>query len=159
VGVFLYLVIATLVLAGLLHFPVRPENLSPAYWVFMGATAISVLAGAKVLRLPADPVLTAIRPVLSGLSVILWAFGTWLIPLLVGLGVWRHLIRRVPLRYDPQLWSMVFPLGMYCVASEELGSTLNVRWQATLGHDGTWVAFAVWAAVFAAMVWREGSGT
>jgi tellurite resistance protein TehA-like permease len=153
VGVFLYLIIATLVLAGLLHFPVQPESLSPAYWVFMGATAISVLAGAKVLGLPADPVLTAVRPVLSGLSLILWAFGTWLIPLLVGLGVWRHVIRRVPLRYDPQLWSLVFPLGMYCVASEELGGALHIRWQVTLGHDGTWVAFAVWVAVFAAMVW------
>jgi len=152
VGVLLYLIIATLVLGGLLHFPVQPASLTPAYWVFMGATAISVLAGGKVLGLPADPVLAAVRPVLSGLSVILWAFGTWLIPLLIGLGVWRHLIRRVPLRYDPGLWSMVFPLGMYCVASETLGSALHIHWQETLGHDGTWVAFAVWAAVFAAML-------
>jgi tellurite resistance protein TehA-like permease len=140
------------VFAGLLHFPVQPASLTPAYWVFMGATAISVLSGAKVLGLPADPVLTAIRPVLSGVSVILWAFGTWLIPLLLGLGVWRHLIRRVPLRYDPGLWSMVFPLGMYCVASETLGKALHAHWQVTLGHDGSWVAFAVWAAVFAAML-------
>jgi len=152
VGVVLYLIIATLVLGGLLHFPVQPASLTPAYWVFMGATAISVLAGAKVLALPADPILTAIRPVVSGISVILWAFGTWLVPLLVGLGVWRHLIRRVPLRYEPGLWSMVFPLGMYCVASETLGGALHVHWQVTLGHDGSWVAFAVWAAVFAAML-------
>ena len=153
VGVVLYVIIATLVLAGLLHFPVQAASLTPAYWVFMGATAISVLAGAKLLALPADPVLTAIRPVVSGVSVILWAFGTWLIPLLVGLGVWRHLIRRVPLRYEPGLWSIVFPLGMYCVASETLGGALHARWQVTLGHDGTWVAFAVWAVVFAAMLW------
>jgi tellurite resistance protein TehA-like permease len=152
VGVVLYLIIATLVLAGLLHFPVQAASLTPAYWVFMGATAISVLAGAKLLGLPGDPVLFAIRPVLSGLSLILWAFGTWLIPLLIGLGVWRHLIRRVPLRYDPGLWSMVFPLGMYCVASETLGSALHIGWQVTLGHDGTWVAFSVWAVVFAAML-------
>ncbi|MGN6795425.1 MAG: tellurite resistance/C4-dicarboxylate transporter family protein [Streptosporangiaceae bacterium] len=159
VGVVLYLIIATLVFAGLLHFPVQPASLTPAYWVFMGATAISVLAGAKVLGLPADPVLTAIRPVLSGVSVILWAFGTWLIPLLLGLGVWRHLIRRVPLRYDPGLWSLVFPLGMYCVASETLGAAQHVHWQVTLGHDGSWVAFAVWAAVFAAMIGFLISGT
>ena len=152
VGVMLYLITATLVLVGLLHFPVRPVALTPAYWVFMGATAISVLAGAKLLGLPAGPLLTAMHPVVAGLSVILWAFGTWLIPLLVGLGVWRHLIRRVPLRYDPGLWSMVFPLGMYCVASEALGTALHVNWLVTVGHDGTWVAFAVWAAVFAAML-------
>jgi tellurite resistance protein TehA-like permease len=152
VGVILYLIIATLVLAGLLHFPVQPAALIPAYWVFMGATAISVLAGAKLLGLPAGPILTAMHPVVAGLSVILWAFGTWLIPLLIGLGVWRHLIRRVPLRYDPGLWSMVFPLGMYCVASEALGKALHVHWLVSVGHDGTWVAFAVWAALFAAML-------
>jgi hypothetical protein len=32
--------------------------------------------------------------------------------MLIELAVWRHLIRRVPLPYDPGLWSMVFPLGM-----------------------------------------------
>jgi tellurite resistance protein TehA-like permease len=152
VGVVLYLIIATLVLAGLLHFPVQPAALTPAYWVFMGATAISVLAGARLLGLPEGPLLAAVRPVVAGVSVILWAFGTWLIPLLVGLGVWRHLVRRVPLRYDPGLWSMVFPLGMYCVASEALGAALHVNWLVTVGHDGTWVAFAVWAALFAAML-------
>jgi tellurite resistance protein TehA-like permease len=152
VGVFLYLITAMLALAGLLHFPVQPAGLTPAYWIFMGAAAISVLTGAKVLGLPAGPLLTAMHSVVAGLSVILWAFGTWLIPLLVGLGVWRHPIRRVPLRYDPGLWSMVFPVGMYCVASEALGAALHVNWLVTVGHDGTWVAFAVWAAVFAAML-------
>ncbi len=152
VGVVLYGLVAALVLAALLHFPVRPAGVTPAYWVFMGATAISVLAGANLLRLPAGPLLTAVHPVVAGLSVVLWAFGTWLIPLLVGLGVWRHLIHRVPLRYDPGLWSLVFPLGMYCAASESLGAALHVPWLVTVGHDGTWLAFAVWAAVFAAML-------
>jgi len=66
--------------------------------------------------------------------------------------VWRHLVRRVRLRYDPGLWRIVFPLGMYCVASEALGNALHVNWLVTVGHDGTWVAFAVWAALFAAML-------
>lgn len=152
VGVVLYLILATLVLAGLLHFPVQPARLTPAYWVFMGATAISVLAGAKVLELPADPLLTAMHPVVAGVSVILWAFGSWLVPLLVGLGVWRHLVRQVPLRYEPGLWSMSFPFGMYCVASETLGTVLHVSWLASVGHAGTWVAFAVWVVLFAAML-------
>jgi tellurite resistance protein TehA-like permease len=152
VGVTLYLIIATLVLTGLLHFPVQPAALTPGYWVFMGATAISVLAGAKLIGLPGGPLLAEMHPVVAGLSVILWAFGTWLIPLLAGLGVWRHLIRRVPLRYDPGLWSMVFPLGMYCVASGALGTALHVHWLDTVGRDGAWAAFAVWAALFAAML-------
>ena len=32
--------------------------------------------------------------------------------MLVILGIWRHLIRRFPLRYDPLYWGAVFPLGM-----------------------------------------------
>ena len=152
VGVVLYLLIAGLVLIRLLHFPVEPAALTPAYWVFMGATAISVLAGARLLSLPADRLMAAVHPLVAGVSVVLWAFGTWLIPLLIGLGVWRHLIRRVALRYEPGLWSMVFPFGMYCAASYALGAALGVPWLVAVGRDGTWVAFAVWAVVFVAML-------
>jgi tellurite resistance protein TehA-like permease len=152
VGAVLYLLIAGLVMARLLHFPVEPAALTPAYWVFMGATAISVLAGARLLGLPADPLLAAVHPLIAGASVVLWAFGTWLIPLLIGLGVWRHLMRRVRLRYEPGLWSMVFPLGMYSAASLALGEVLGVPWLITVGRAGTWVALAVWAVVFVAML-------
>ncbi len=152
VGVVLYLLIAGLMLAGLLHFPVEAATLTPAYWVFMGATAISVLAGARVLILPADPLRVAVRPLVAGVSVVLWAFGTWLVPLLIGLGVWRHLLRRVRLRYEPGLWSMVFPLGMYCAASHALGAALAVPWLVTVARDGTWIAFTVWVVVFLAML-------
>ena len=152
VGVVLYLLISGLLLACLLQFPAEPARLSPAYWLFMGATAISVLAGARILGLPASPLRAAVHPVVAGLSVILWAFGTWLIPLLIGLGAWRHLVRRVRLRYDPSLWSLVFPVGMYCVASRALGRALDVPWLVTAGHDGAWIAFGVWALVFTAML-------
>ena len=162
VGVVLYLLIATLAVAGLLHFPVQPAALTPTYWVFMGAAAISVLAGARLLSLPAGALpagaltagslLTALHPVIAGLTVILWAFGSWLIPLLAGLGVWRHLAGRVPLRYQPDVWALVFPLGMYCVASEALGRAIHVPWLVSAGHGATWLAFAVWAVVFLAML-------
>lgn len=47
-----YLLIAGLVAGALLTYPVRPAELTPPYWLFMGATAISVLAGAQLLKLP-----------------------------------------------------------------------------------------------------------
>ncbi|HYB88787.1 MAG TPA: tellurite resistance/C4-dicarboxylate transporter family protein [Streptosporangiaceae bacterium] len=152
VGVVLYVVVAALVVTSLLQYPVGPADVTPAYWVFMGATAISVLAGAQILLLPADPLLTATRPVIAGMCVILWAFGTWLIPFLLGAGVWRHLIRKVRLTYEPGLWSIVFPVGMYGVASRELGKAVGVSWLATLGSDEAWLALAVWAVVFVAML-------
>lgn len=151
VGVILYLLVAGLVVAVLLAVPVRPAALTPAYWVFMGATAISVLAGAQILRLPPVPLLAAVRPVVAGLSVVLWAFGTWLIPLLLVLGVWRHAVRRVPLAYEPGWWSIAFPVGMYGVACHELGTALRVPWLVTLGRAQAWAALTVWALVFLAM--------
>jgi tellurite resistance protein TehA-like permease len=151
VGVMLYLVIAILVAAALLTYPVQAVALTPPYWVFMGATAISVLAGALVLRLPPDPLGAAVHGVVAGLSVVLWAFGTWLIPLLLAAGVWRHLIRRVPLAYEPGLWSIVFPVGMYGVASRELGTVLHVSWLVTLGRYEAWLALAVWGVITVAL--------
>jgi tellurite resistance protein TehA-like permease len=153
IGVMLYLLTAGLVAAALLTVPVRPAELRPPYWVFMGATAISVLAGAQILRLPPNPLQAAVHPVVAGLSVMLWAFGTWLIPLLVTAGIWRHVVRRVPLTYELGLWSIVFPVAMYGVGSHELGRALKVSWLVTLGRDEVWPALAIWAVVLLAMAW------
>jgi tellurite resistance protein TehA-like permease len=151
VGVVLYLLVAGLVTAAVLARPMRPADVTPPYWVFMGATAISVLAGAQILRMPPGSLLAAVHAVVAGVSVILWAFGTWLIPLLVILGVWRHVLRHVRLSYEPALWSLVFPIGMYGAASHELGVALDVRWLVTLGRYEAWPALAIWAVVFLAM--------
>jgi tellurite resistance protein TehA-like permease len=153
VGVVLYLVITVMVTIARLQYPVRPGELGPAYWVFMGATAISTLAGAKLLTLPPSPLAAAVREIVAGLSVILWAFGTWLVPLLLILGVWRHVVHRVPLTYEPGLWSIVFPIGMYGVAGHQLGAALGASWLMGLGRYAAWLAFAGWAAVALGMAW------
>lgn len=151
IGVVLYLVVAVLVATARLEFPLRPGDPTAPYWVFMGATAISVLAGSQILRLRDDPLALAVHATASGLSVMMWAFGTWLIPLLVALAGWRHLLCHVSLRYEPAFWAVVFPVGMYGVASRELGVVLHVSWLVTLGRYGAWVALATWTAVAAAM--------
>lgn len=157
-GVVLYLLTAAVVTVSLLQYPRRPEDITPPYWIFTGATAISVLAGAQILRLPPDPFIAGVRGAVSGVSVVLWAFGTWLIPLLLAAGVWRHLLRGVPLRYEPALWSIVFPLGMDAVASRELGRAVRVGWLVTWGGVEAWVAFAVWLAVCLALLSALASG-
>jgi len=151
VGVVLYLVVATLVITRLLLLEVRPQDLTPPYWVTMGATAITVLAAAQILAMPPAPAVTATRQVVAGLGVVLWAFGTWLIPLLVAFGVWRHVLNRVRLGYLPQLWSIVFPLGMYAVASMELGMAAELPIVEGIGRAWTWVAVSAWLMVFLGM--------
>lgn len=152
VGLLQYLLMAPLGLARLLLRPVSPTDLVPAYWVFMGAGAITVLAGAELLALPDTQDLLVPRSVLTGTVMVLWAFCTWLIPLLLALGLWRYVLRRVPLGYETRLWSMVFPLGMYGVASYQLGRANNTPWLADVGRVETWIAAAVWILTFLAML-------
>lgn len=152
VGVFLYASVGVLVATRLLLYPVAPTDLTPPYWVAMGATAITVLAGARIVGMADAPMVTATRGLVAGTSVVFWAFGSWLIPALIAAGLWRHLVRRVPLRYEPSLWSVVFPLGMYSVASHYLGQADHLPVVQTIGADESWVALAAWLATFAAML-------
>ncbi len=152
-GAVLYVVVATLVTWRLLARPAPAEGLGPAYWVAMGATAITVLAAARVLGLPAaTQALAATRPAIAGVAFLLWAFGTWWIPMLLVFGVWRHAVRRVPLTYEPGLWSMVFPLGMYAAASTAFGQQVGIPFMVTLGRGVFWVALGVWAVTFVGML-------
>ena len=151
-GVVLYLIISTLVLTRLLLMDVRPRDLTPSYWVMMGATAITVVAAARILGMPPAAAIGDTRPIIVGLAVVLWAFGTWLMPLLVVFGICRHALRHARLEYRPELWSIVFPLGMYAVASMELGRTARLPIVGTIGRAWVWVGFLAWALTFAAMV-------
>ncbi|MFC0080835.1 tellurite resistance/C4-dicarboxylate transporter family protein [Aciditerrimonas ferrireducens] len=149
-GVMLYVVLIVIILLRLLTIEVTPTEMGPAYWIAMGATAISVRAAAGILALRdqgAVVLVSVIRPFVTGISVVLWSFGTWWIPLLVLFGVWRHLIRRYPLQYEPRLWSMVFPLGMYTVASFSLGQVHGLEFMASVAKVWVWVGVAAWVAV------------
>lgn len=151
VGLVQYMLIAALVLARLLLKPLAADELIPPYWVFMGAAAITVLAGARLLELPSHQGLLP-ETFVAAVSMVLWSLATWLIPLLLVLGAWRHVVRGVSLRYETGLWAMVFPMGMYAVASRRLGQAEGHSWMATAGDAEAWVAAAVWALVFAAML-------
>lgn len=100
VGVFLYAAQGIFVAARLLLHPLRPDDLSPPYWIAMGATAITVLAGARIAAMADTPIVVVTRDLIASGSVVFWAFGTWLIPALVAAGWWRHVTHRIPLRYD-----------------------------------------------------------
>jgi tellurite resistance protein TehA-like permease len=103
IGLVLYLLLVSLILQRWLTVAMTPETLGPPYWILMGATAITVLAGARILGLPATlPVSRATAGFVEGFSFALWAFGTWWIPLLIVLGFWRHVRRHWPLRSAPR---------------------------------------------------------
>lgn len=151
VGVFLYAAAGVFVALRLMLYEFGPAELTPPYWVSMGALAITVLAGARIVEMDDAPMVAVTRDLIAGLAVVFWAFATWLIPVLVAAGWWRHIRRKVPLRYEPTLWSIVFPLGMYAVAGIYLGRADHLPIVEAVGAAELWVAFAAWLTVFAAM--------
>ena len=149
VGGMLYLCLINLVLYRFTFFALPPENLSPPYWINMGAVAITTLAGANLTLLaPSSPLLEELRPFLAGLTLFFFAFATWWIPLLFVLGVWRHVVRRVPLRYHPSYWGMVFPLGMYATCTVQLSRALDLPFLLPLARAFGWIALAAWSLTF-----------
>ncbi|MGN6751816.1 MAG: tellurite resistance/C4-dicarboxylate transporter family protein, partial [Intrasporangium sp.] len=151
VGVFLYAASAIIVSLRIMLYELDPREFDPPYWVSMGAIAITVVAGARIVQMHSAPMVDATRGLIAGLSVVFWAFATWLIPVLVAVGVWRHFVRKVPLRYEPTLWSMIFPLGMYGVAGIYLGRADHLPIVEWIGSHWLWVAVAAWTLVFLAM--------
>lgn len=158
VGVFLYVASAIIVSLRLMLYRLDPVDLDPPYWVAMGAVAITVVAGARIVGMQTEPMVEVTRGLIAGLSVMFWAFATWLIPVLVAAGVWRHVARGVPWRYEATLWSMVFPLGMYAVAGIYLGRADRLPVVEWIGVHWLFVAGCVWAVVLAAMLRHLGAG-
>lgn len=161
IGLVLYAAAAVFVSLRLMMYSVTPNELDPTYWVAMGSVAITVVAGARMLEMSSTPMVDAIRGLVSGLAVILWSFASWLIPVLVATGAWRHWHQGVPLRYDVSLWAMVFPLGMYAVAGMYLGTVDALPFVSTVGSSFYWVALAAWVLTLASMLvhaWRWSHG-
>jgi tellurite resistance protein TehA-like permease len=152
VGVFLYAAAGIFVAARLMFYELGPQDLTQPYWVSMGATAITVVAGAQIAHMTGAPVATDIRGLVTGASIMFWAFGTWLIPPLIAAGWWRHVSHRIPVRYDPTWWSVVFPLGMYGVGGYYLGQADHLPIVQSVSADEGWLALAAWTLTFLAML-------
>jgi tellurite resistance protein TehA-like permease len=149
----IYLWLATLVFFRCTFLPVSAEDLTPDYWISMGAAAISALAGATLLEQSAlSPIIAESESFVRGLTLLFWAVASWWIPMLIVLGIWRHLICGVPLSYDPLCWGGVFPLGMYSVCTYELAKILGISFLMPLSDVFMIVAVIGWIAALVGLV-------
>jgi tellurite resistance protein TehA-like permease len=155
IGSMLYVWLIALIFHRILFLPLSPGELTPPYWINMGAMAISTLAGVRlVAEAGRMPLLTELLPFLKGMTLLFWATGTWWIPILLALGTWRHLFKRVPLTYDHGYWAAVFPLGMYTVCTQNLIRQFRLPFLEPIATVFVWVALAAWALTFAGLVWH-----
>jgi tellurite resistance protein TehA-like permease len=154
-GGMLYLWIIGLIFYRYTFFTMRPSDLAPPYWINMGAAAISTLAGATLISASGrSPVLGQVLPFLKGLTLMWWATATWWIPMLVILGIWRHVYRRFPLQYDPLYWGAVFPLGMYTVCTFRLAVAIDAPYLSVIPSVFIYVAITAWSVTMLGLVGR-----
>ncbi len=159
VGLGLYGIFIVLFCYHIFFFEVLPADVTPALWVVMGAAAISTNAGSTLILADTGiPFLHAMRPFIDGITLIVWAWATWWIPLLLLFGIWKHGVCRIPLTYTPLFWSLVFPLGMYGLASMRLSLATDFPPLRAISAAMVWIALVAWVATAAGLAtasWRS----
>ena len=152
-GGMLYIWVMTLIFYRYAFFPFPPEELSPPYWINMGAMAISTLAGSLlIINVAEAPFLLSLLPFIKGFTVFYWVTGTWWIPMLIVLALWRYVYKRFPLKYDPFYWGAVFPFDMYAVCTKEMLDAMGFPFLRSLPVVFLYIALAAWAATFVGFV-------
>ncbi len=153
VGAMLYVCLTAIILYRWMFFSVKPEQLTPDYWINMGALAITALAAALLTMTNSfSSLLPGLDSFLTGSMLLTWATATWWIPLLLIIELWRHLPGRVPLQYGPEYWALVFPLGMYAVATFMLARVTGMTFLNDIATFFTYAALLTWAIVFFGML-------
>ena len=145
IGAMLYLAIIPLIFYRLTFVPMRHEDFSPPYWINMGAVAISTLAGSMLIqRGDIWPMLGPLLPFIRGFTFFFWAVASWWIPFLFALMLWRYLWKRDRVRYEPAVWGMIFPLGMYTTSTLQFDRAMGYNFLDPVPQVLVYVALAAW---------------
>lgn len=152
-GIVLYFIVMTLVFLRWSFSELDPPQATPPAWIAAGAVAITVLAGSNLLGArDASTQLDRVAPFIEGMVVLAWATATFWFPLMIAMGIWRHIVRRFPLRYHPSYWALVFPLGMYAAASFRMRTVIQLDALGWLPTVAFWIALVAWTATFLGLV-------
>ncbi len=156
-GLILYGIFVTLFCYRIFFMEMEFDDYTPQMWVIMGAAAISANASSGLeLSYPVIHILAEVHSFVESIALLTWAWATWWLPLLIIISFWKHVVHKIPLRYDPKQWSIVFPLGMYTVASVQLSVATEFDPLHWISHIMVWVAFAVWGIFMLALLRRVG---
>ncbi len=150
-----YLLIIGPIFHRLVFLQLSPAALTPLFWINSGALSITTLAGARlILSLDRFVFLGDVLPFLKGFTLFFWAAATWWIPLLLLVGVWRHVWKRYPLVYAPEYWGLVFPLGMYTTCTFQLVQATGLGPLLPIAEGAIFLALLAWGATFLGLLRR-----
>lgn len=152
-GLVLYIAVMTMLFLRWTFQPLEPTEADPPAWIAAGAVAITVLAGTNLLAAGGvSPRIAQLAPAIETLVMMAWATATFWFPVMIAIGVWRHIVRRVPLRYQPAYWALVFPLGMYGASTFKMLAVLELDALSWLPRLTLAVALTAWSAAFVGLV-------
>jgi len=158
-GLFLYAIFVTLFSYRIFFQEITPDDYTPQMWVIMGAAAICANASSGIeMSSPIIDAIYEVHAVIEAVAVITWTWATWWIPLLVVIGIWKHGVHKIPLRYDPRQWSIVFPLGMYTVATYQVSLAAEFDALHLISHVTVWIALLAWFLIVFALGRRMTGG-
>lgn len=149
-GALFYLVLISLIFYRFVFFPMKPKEFKPSYWINMGAAAISTLAGAiLVKRMWELGGYESFTPIIKIFTISFWIAGTWWIPVIVVLEIWKRVKMRV--HYFPGYWSLVFPLGVYTVCTWQMADVLGLEILKNISEITVYIALLAWFITYLQM--------
>ncbi|GAA4747321.1 tellurite resistance/C4-dicarboxylate transporter family protein [Flavisolibacter ginsenosidimutans] len=151
-GVMLYFMLIAIDLYRLLFFPMKPEEAVPSYWINMGAAAITALSGITLSKgIQGHAVFGDLYSFVKAMSIMFWAMGSFWIPVILIMDIWRYAAKKWPLKYEAAFWSLVFPLGMYTVCSWRMEEVLPLPFLQSIAKVFIYIAWAAWLVTFIGM--------
>ncbi len=152
-GVLFYLIIISLIFYRTAFFPMEPAEFKPSYWIDMGAAAISTLAGAMLVRqMEGVAEFQTFIPFTKVFTMLFWVGGTWWIPVIVFLEIWKR--AEIKVRYSAGYWSLVFPLGVYTVCTWHLSLVMGLPFLKRISEVFIFIAWIAWLTTYLNMLFR-----
>lgn len=124
------------------------KNISPAYWTCVGAAAIAALDGGRLTLIQNGPsFLEAARPFIEGCVILFWAWAIAWIPLLILMEIFKYGYFKSEFRYHPVLWTMIYPLAMYTLATDHMAMKYQFSFIGSTVPFWIWTTFSCWLLI------------